>query len=408
MVRQLNLAVIMQSLRESGSMSRAALAELTGLNKTTVSSLVRELSAQGFVYEPGESAPGTGRPAVLLELNPAAGFIIAAELGGDFISVVLADFAAKVVWQQREQTSANQGQDALLQRLLALLHTAQVKIPANGRLLGVTIGVPGLVDRSSGHILFAPSLRWQDIGLRELLPQFSAVPLLIDNDAALAALGEQYLGAAQGCDEVLYMSAGTGLGAGLIHGGQLVRGASGLAGEVGHMTLDPTGELCACGNRGCWETQVSQRALLRNVRQAIAAGQPSSLPDGHQAAITLPMVARAADAGDAAALTAVRRLGEHLGIGIAALVNALNPELVILGGPLSILSQHLLPIVDHELEQRALRWNRSAAQVVVARYGSDACIMGGVAWVLQTVLAQLGTGTPVQHAKNSLPLALTV
>jgi glucokinase-like ROK family protein len=406
MVRQLNLAVIMQSLRESGSMSRAALAELTGLNKTTVSSLVRELSAQGFVYEPGQSAPGTGRPAVLLELNPAAGFIIAGELSRDFIAVVLADFAARVVWQRREQTSANQGQEALLQRLLALLHTSQAMIPAGGRLLGVTIGVPGLVDRSSGRILFAPSLRWQDVALRELLPQFSTVPMLIDNDAALAALGEQYLGAAQGCDEVLYIGAGTGLGGGLIHGGELVRGASGLAGEIGHMTMDPAGEICACGNRGCWETQVNQQALLRYVQQAMASGQSSSLPGGDQAEVTLPMIARAADAGDAAALAAVHRLGMHLGIGIAALVNTLNPELVILGGPLSILSQHLFPMVNQELEQRALRWNRAAAQIVVARHGSDACIMGGLTWVLQAVLAQLGTGAPVPHSRRSLSLAV--
>jgi len=207
----------------------------------------------------------------------------------------------------------------------------------------------------------------------------------------LAAVGEHYFGAARGHQEVLYVSAGVGLGGGVVHAGQVCRGVSGMAGELGHMTMDPDGELCNCGNRGCWETQVSQQALFQQVKQAIGAGQASRLPqivNGDLGRLTVPIVADAARGGDALALEALDALGHRLGIGIASLVNVLNPELVVFGGIFSPAWEFLLPAVTEEMQKRALRWNREATQVVLARHGFDACVMGGVALVLQDILRE--------------------
>jgi glucokinase len=157
------------------------------------------------------------------------------------------------------------------------------------------------------------------------------------------------------------------------------------------MTMDPCGELCNCGNRGCWETLVSQRALFRQVRQAMDAGQTSQLSEavnGDFSRLTVPLVADAARAGDAVAREAFEALGHSLGIGVASLVNALNPELVVFGGILSLAWEFLLPAVQEEMQQRALRWNREATQVVLARHGFDACVMGGLALVLQDILRE--------------------
>jgi glucokinase-like ROK family protein len=395
LMREMNLSVIMNHLREHAPTSRAALAEMTGLNKTTVSSLVSELIEHQFVREVGLNLTGPGRPAVLLELNPAAGCIVSGEIGVDFISVICANFAVEVIWRHKESTSRDMGQPAIMDRTLAFLRQAKDAGHATGStLLGLAVGVPGLVDQVSGDLLFAPNMGWRDVPLRTILRESLEVPVFVDNEANMAALGEYYFGAAQRHDEVLYISAGVGLGGGIVRGGQLCSGVTGFAGEFGHMTMDPEGERCNCGNRGCWETQVSQSAVFRRIRRAINQGRASVLSEmtgGDLDRLAVPMVVDGAGAGDAVALETLEVVGHHLGIGIASLVNALNPDLVVFGGILSLAGEFLLPVVHEELQRRALHWNRSATQVVLARHGFDACVIGGVATVYQAILAQPST-----------------
>jgi glucokinase-like ROK family protein len=392
LIRQINLSAILQHLRESAPISRAALAQITGLNKTTVSSLVRELIEDQFVREVGLESGAVGRRAMLLRLNPAAGCIVSGEIGVDFISAIAADFAAKVVWRDQTKIDPAMGQDAIAEQSAALLQQAVDQGLSSCRvLLGVAVGVPGLVDQATGMLLFAPNLGWKDVPVRTILQQKFDAPVFVDNEANLAALGEHYFGAAQGYQEVLYISAGVGLGGGVVHDGQVCRGVTGMAGELGHMTMDPDGELCNCGNRGCWETLVSQQALFRRVRRAIGAGHASQLTqavNGDLDRLTVPLVADAARAGDAVALEALDAVGHSLGIGIASLVNALNPELVVFGGILGLAWQFLRPVVTEEMQRRALRWNREATQVVLAQHGFDACVMGGLALVLQDILRE--------------------
>jgi glucokinase-like ROK family protein len=390
LVRQMNLSVIMNHLRENGPVSRAALAELSGLNKTTVSSLVQELIGQRFVEEFGLNSAGAGRPAMLLRLNPAAGYIVAAEVGVDFLSVICTNFAAEITWRHREATGRELDQRAIVDRMLTLLSEANRSTStADGPLLGIAVGVPGLVDQETGCVLFAPNLGWTGVPLRSVLHERFDAPAYVDNEANLAALGECYFGSARGYDNVLFLSLGIGLGGGIVKEGKLYRGGSGLCGEFGHMTMDPDGLPCSCGNRGCWETQVSPAAVLRYVRQAVMHGQTSRLPVGdskNPELLTLALVLDAARMKDAAAAQALAEVGRRLGIGVASLVNALNPDLVILGGRLSSAGEFLLPAVEAELRKRALRWNAEATQVVLASYGVDACVMGGVAAVTQAVL----------------------
>jgi glucokinase-like ROK family protein len=392
LVRQINLSAILSHLRENAPISRAALAEITGLNKTTVSSLVSELIENQFVHEVGLESGGVGRKAMLLKLDPAAGCIVSGEIGVDFISVIAADFASEIVWRHQTRIDPTMGQEAIAERAVALLQQGVTGgLCACSTLLGVALGLPGLVDQPTGTLLFAPNLGWRDVPVRSILEQTFDAPVFVDNEANLAALGEHYFGAAQGYEEVLYISAGVGLGGGVVHDGQLCRGVTGVAGELGHMTMDPCGELCNCGNRGCWETLVSQRALFRQVRQAMDAGQTSQLSEavnGDFSRLTVPLVADAARAGDAVAREAFEAVGHSLGIGVASLVNALNPELVVFGGILSLAWEFLLPAVQEEMQQRALRWNREATQVVLARHGFDACVMGGLAMVLQDILRE--------------------
>ncbi len=393
LVRRINLSLVLHLLRQRGPMARATLAQVTGLYKSTVSDLVAELLEQQFVQELGVRSSGTGRPSTLLTLNPQAGCIVSCEIGVDFIEVLVTDFAPDTIWQIHERTSPDTDQPILLCQVMTLLHQAVAKGRAAGYdVLGVAVGVPGIVERNSGTLLLAPNLGWRGVPLRPLLEQEAfAAPIFVDNEANMAALGEHYFGAAQSVDEVLYISVGAGLGGGIIRDGRLCRGVSGSAAEFGHMTMVPDGERCNCGNRGCWETLVSQQALFRTIGQLCAQGRPSVLTAWTEARLdqlSIALVIQAAEAGDAVALEAFQRIAHWLGIGIASLLNALNPALVVLGGALSEAAAFLLPVVHEEIQQRALRWNCETVRVVRATHGSDACVRGGIATVYQHVLAQ--------------------
>lgn len=393
LVREINLSLIMQRLFEHTSLSRAALAELTGLNKSTVSSLVQELQDMNFLREAGRLSGSVGRPSVMLELNPDAGVIISAELGVDYISVKCADFGANILREQHEPIEPNTPQDTILARVMALLHDAVAHShhrTGHERLLGIALGVPGLVDQDTGDLLFAPNLRWKDVAIKRLLSvAFPGAPVFVENEANLAALGEYFYGAAKGYDDVLYISTGVGLGGAIVRRGQIVRGKSGFAAEFGHMTVDPNGELCNCGNRGCWETQVSQRALFQHIRAAVEAGQASALVamiGGALDRLTLPVIVDAAHAGDSVAQAAITTVGRSLGIGIASLINALNPDLVVLGGMFSLAGDLILPLIEAEIAQRALPWHAAATTVMLAKHGANACVIGGIATVFQHIL----------------------
>ncbi|WP_119065741.1 ROK family transcriptional regulator [Aggregatilinea lenta] len=398
LVREINLSLIMNRLWEHSPISRAALAEMTGLNKSTVSSLINELIEHGFVREVGLLSHGIGRPSRQLELNPEAGFIVSAEVGVDFIAVLCANFAAEVIWQHREPTHGQADRQTIMSRAISLMQEAAARgrDPAVGRtaMLGLALGLPGMVEQTTGTLLLAPNLGWEDVPVCDLLtPEFPDVPVFVDNEANLAALGESFFGAAQGYHEILYVSAGVGVGGAMVSGGQIFRGTTGFAGEFGHMTIDPNGPVCGCGNRGCWETLVSPAALFRHIRDA-AAQQSTRLEQmtgGNWDAFTVPLVVEAADAGDPVALEALAQVGRDLGIGIASLLNALNPDLVLLGGTLSQAHAHLLPVIRAEVARRALRWVVRAAAIERGQYGLNASLMGGVARVYQTILAQPGT-----------------
>ena len=400
LVRQINLSLVFHNLRRNAPISRAGLAELTGLNKTTVSSLIQELMDRGFIHEIGLESGSTGRPARLLTMNPDAGCLVSGEIGVDFVSVICTDFAPEVVWRKQMQISPDMGQQVILDHVLALLSQGIEAGKDNcGNTLGIALGIPGLVDHASGKLLFAPNLKWRDVPLRDLVSRENyGLQVFVDNEANMGALGEHYFGAAQGCDEVLYISAGVGLGGGVIHSGLLYRGAAGFGSEFGHMTMDLHGDLCNCGNRGCWETQVSQRALFRYVRENVnSRGYLPERLGSNLEGLSVPLILEAAVAGDPVCLRALEKIGKHLGIGIAALINAFNPELVVFGGILSVAADFLLPAVRAELEGRALQWNYRATNVVQAHHGVDSCVMGGVASIYQAILsAPDAVGIPVR------------
>ncbi len=381
-VRRHNLGVVLRHVAERGARSRAAIAQETGLNKTTVSSLVGELLEFGLVRDTEVELRGTvGRPALPVELSGRRVVGLGLELGVDFLAARAADLTG----YERHRalvTVDNRGRpvDAVLADLAALAADAlAVLSEADLVTAGAVVAVPGLVD-STGRLLVAPNLGWSDVAvperLREMLggPTF---PLSVENEANLGALAELWEGAGRRLGDFIYVSGELGVGAGIIVGGELFRGAHGFSGELGHITVDPTGELCACGNRGCLETRAALGALLR------AAGLE---PGARVAALT-----ERAEAGDAPALEALADAGRWLGIGIASAANLLNPRGVVVGGYLATLAPWLLPGLEAELAARVLSAEWDPAGVVTSELGAEAAVRGASAAALRGVFADPGS-----------------
>ena len=392
MLRQMNLSAIMNHIRVDSPISRTLLADTTGLNKATVTNLVNELIDARLIREIGLENGALGRPSMLLSINPQAGYIVSAEIGVNFLTVIAVDFALNEITRIDEELD----QDTSVDQVWNLLRLSILKVidacrqGEYGSLFGVALGVPGLVDYQTGTLLFAPNLGWRDIPLKNKLQEFIEVPVLVDNEANLAALGEFYFGAGYQHNDVLYLSAGVGLGGGIIRDGHLFRGEGGMAGEFGHITMDPEGELCGCGNRGCWETQVSLKALNRLVARSLQESVDSILLqqiNGDSSKLDISLIVRAAKNGDRLAADSLNAIGRTLGIGIASCINSLNPGVVVFGGYMSQAWEFLEPAILKELDSRALYWSRKNTRVVLARHGKNACVMGGAAAVHQAVLA---------------------
>lgn len=391
-VRHLNRSLILDQLRLRSPLSRADLAGITGLNKTTVSSLVDELMAGEFVREIGRDASGGGRPGVLLELNPDAGCIIGAEISVGQVNVILTDFRASIFWRRELRFDKSEDLRKVLGRLTTLLRQAVQQGQRTGRrLFGAGLTIPGLVDVATGTLIFEPNMGWRDVPLLSSLASELDVPIFVDNDANAAALAERYLGVAQDVDDFAYVVANIGLGAGLVIGGHIFQGASGFAGEAGHTTIDPDGPLCRCGNHGCWERLASQRALIERVQTAVQAGEHSVLGPltvSNPNELTTQAIVEAARGNDAVCLRALTETGRYLGIGIANLINTLNPSLVAFGGALSLADEFLMPVILQVVQDRAMEQPRRVARVVVSAFKADACVMGGVALVLHDILSR--------------------
>lgn len=388
LVRSINLSTVLRCVWDGRPLSRVAIAARTGLNKATVSSLVNELGQRGLIREIGQNEASGGRPARLLDLNADAGAMIGVEIGVDFIHVVLTDFLARVRWRERREVAPAAGREAIIAAVLAMLDDA-VAQAAGARLLGIGLALPGMVDVSSGVLIFSPNLQWRNVPLRQMIAERFRVPAFVDNDANAAALGERLFGAARTVDDFIYVIIGIGIGAGIFVNGQLYRGAGGYAGEVGHtnLLLDSS-RPCRCGKRGCWETLANQYALVERVQAALAANRPSVLAgDGR---LTIERIGQAAARGDEVARQALAETGAYVGVGIANLITLFNPRLVLVGGAMYDVMAYLLPAIRQKVAECAMKEMLQMVTIEPAAAGRDACTIGAVALITQDVLQHPG------------------
>ncbi|UFU02532.1 ROK family transcriptional regulator [Ruania suaedae] len=372
-LREHNLALVARTVLRAGTPpSRAAVAAGTGLNRATVSRLVAELVAGGLVAEEAPVSAGAGRPAT--PLRPASGTVagLGLEVNVDFVGARLVDLAGEVVAEQIE-TGDRRGADpaATLSRLAHLARAVIAQAP-RVRIAGAGVALPGLVRHD--HLLTAPNLGWQELRPRALVleaaPELGHLPMVLGNEARFAALAEL----AAGPDEsFLYVSGEVGIGAAIIKGGTFFTGLHGFSGELGHVSVEPSGPRCRCGARGCLETFAGTQAM----------GSAAGLPPG---ATPADLASRLA-AGDVDARAATHRAAVALGIALASFVNLVDVGQIVLGNELGTLTEHLRPDVEAELAGRVLAARWAPPTVRAATAATHPALTGAARAALEPVIA---------------------
>lgn len=384
-VRVANRAVVLRHVRLHAPCSRADVAARTGLNKATVSSLVGELIEHGLLRETGLTENRVGRPATMLVLDGSRHVGLGLQIGADELVVVAADLAGEplLTWR-RAFAAATAGPDETVRALAALTRRAVTRVTGAGRtVLGLTVGVPGLVD-ADGAVPAAPALGWRGVPLAAELRRAlrdPGFPVGVDTDANLAASAELRHGPYAGTADLVHLTGGLAVGAGLISGGRLLRGGRGFAGEISHLPVRGDGPECHCGRRGCLAAAVGVDAVVRRLLPDVAS-------DG---AVTdyLPEIERIqalARAGDASVRDGLAEIGRQLGHAVSVLVDLLDPEVAVVGGHLAALAPWLLPAARAEVAART-SGPPATVRLEASALGSAASALGGATAALATVEA---------------------
>jgi len=376
-LRQMNRLRILETLYRNPSTSRSELARSTGLSRGTVSALVDELGRAGVVEERDASDDdavrrGSGRPPVLLSLVPDAAYAVGVDFGHDHIRVAVCDLAGEPLFDDwspaRVDHAPIESLDLARELVRDALASAGVEFE---RVLGVGLGIAAPIDRTTGQLVADGILPgWHGIEPAAEMEARLGIHVELENDANVGALGEKIFGVARGVDELVYVLLSAGIGAGIILGGRPYQGVSGVAGEIGHVLVDPSGLICRCGNRGCLETVASPVAVAALLERSI--GEPVSVPR------MLELVAE----GHRGASRAVAEAGAAVGGVVAGVVNTFNPALVVVGGELAGAGAVLLDPIRAAIERHSVAPAAAAAQVTAGTLGGRAEVLGAAGLIL--------------------------
>ena len=354
-IREVNRSIILDLVRRAGRVSRTELARRSRLTKPTVSTIIDEFIGDGTVREVGlgESLSGGGRPARLLEFNDASAAYLGIHFGMRATRVAVAD-ARGVIRVVRGRPSLRNAAVRASKVVRSMVTEAlqAAKIPWS-RVAAAGATVPGLVDQETGVCVLAPNLAWRDVPLRDALQDELRMPVVVNNITQASAVAEGRVGAARGVRSYVWLYVGSGVGAGIVVEGRLFHGQSGFSGEIGHCPVSDDGPACGCGRRGCLETVASTMAIIRAAEAAIAGKQATRLRRV-EGPLGVAAIAAAAAQGDTVAKRILAQASEHLGRGISFLLNILNPEMIVLGGPVIEAGEPFLHAVRASVARHAL------------------------------------------------------
>ena len=377
--RRQNLSRLLREVHVDGPLSRSDLAARMGVNRSTVGSLVAELSERGLVREQAPEARfAPGRPSPLVTPRRDGPVVLATEIATDSLAAAVVGLGGTLLHCSRvDRSRAWRPPSETVDDLAAIAEPLVRCVPASAPILAVGVSVPGIVRQEDGFVHIAPNLDWRDVPVGRLLADRLGldVPVRTGNDANLAALAEHTRGAGVGRSDFICLWGEAGVGAGIVANGRPLVGSAGYAGEVGHLPVNPGGTACHCGSRGCWETEVGEDALLRNAGMAESGGRAA-----------LEQLFAAADRRDARALAAIETVGGWLGVGLVGLVNLFNPSGIAFGGLYARLFPYVRETVTRIVGERAMPAPRTGVVIVPAALGPDSALLGAAELALAPLL----------------------
>ncbi len=388
-VKNLNKHVALDLIRFSPmGISRIELSRELGLTRAAVTAIVSDLILAGLVRETNGGTSGGRRP-IFLEVNPKGGLVVGVDIGATHVTLILADYLAQVIDEISAPLNILQGPEVCLAYVDSLMKSWLEKMGMDlPRIFSIAVGVPGPIVTDAGMVSGPPIMPgWDRFPIRQWLQNAWGCPISLGNDAEFGALGEWAYGAGRGEKNLAYIKVGTGIGAGLLMDGQIYRGSTGSAGEIGHITLEENGPACTCGNRGCLEALAGGRAIARKAIQAVRRGERTSLSEITPLdSITAREVIVAARKGDRLSQCLVQEAGYYLGTAIASMVNLFNPSMVVIGGGVAQVGDLLLDPVRKTVKERSLLVASQAVSITAAVLGRRSSGMGAVAQAISMSL----------------------
>ena len=405
LVNKFNKVKVLNAIREQGPISRSKVAGLTKISAPTASRIVNELISDQLVLELGVSpavTSGGGRPPLMVEFNAKNNYVIGIDIGTTHTIGILANLDAEVVSEIKIPTNVQAGMAPIMEQtrkvILDLIRTSQID---RERLIrGIGIGVAGLIDRHRKILRFSPDFGWKEVQIIEELQTGIPYPIVFDNVTRVMAMGELCYGVGKNYHNFICINIGYGIGAGIVQDRKLILGTKGMAGEFGHITLvKQGGPKCNCGNTGCLESLASGNGIALSARNRMAKGESSILNDwtfSNPDKISAELVFRAAGEGDSLARKVFQEAAEYIGIGISSLINLFNPEAIVMGGGVSNAGEALFAPIRRTIQERALPQVAENVEILPAKFGDRATVIGAVALVLYEVLnlnSSIETGT---------------
>jgi glucokinase-like ROK family protein len=385
-----NKRILLKLIKEKNIISRSELSKETGLTPPSVARIVDDLvQADRLVEYVGLGNSNGGRPPVLVKLKNESNYIIGIDLGATYIRGCLVDIDANFLSEIQIPTEIEKGFALTIRKVVQMIHKLQSRIDGDKKIWGVGIGVAGLINSKNNVIEFSPDFEWSNINLQEILQEEIDIPVFYDNSTRLMALGELKLGKNRFLENFVIINVGYGIAAGMVINGELIKGNNGFAGEFGHISVDTNSEVtCKCGIRGCLESLASGHRITALGKAKLDSEDAKILKvlcNGNPEIITAEMVASAARKGDRASLVIFDEIAEYLSKGIGMIANLLNPEVIYLGGGISLSEDLLFDLVNRKKMKYLLPQN-ATIQVIPSTFGDHATSIGAVSMVLERIL----------------------
>lgn len=369
LIKELNTSIILNTIKEYKSISRADIAKITGLTAATVTNISSQLLCYNLIAETEFGASNGGRKPILLEFNHSYYNVIGVVITRQEITLALTDLNSNLISQKKIEFENNVTPSSAIN--LISENAKELILESKSKVIGMGVSMEGLVDEKEGTLILASNFGWQNVDIKNTLSRSLDIPVFVNNDVKALAKGEEMFGEAKTSDNFILLYTGYGIGASLISDGKIYRGTSNYACEIGHITLDINGPLCSCGNRGCFEALASGEALIKEIKS-------NNLSHLFRKEISLNEIIEKISENNEHILKLIEKQAYYIGIGIANIINIFNPSKIIVDGYISCVPQHIKDIIINEVDKRSLKNMRENAEVVFSCMGTESKFKGAV------------------------------